>query len=42
MAKQPWKAWHEVVKIRKDLEKGDLPLHLFAADLYEVDRKSVV
>ena len=36
MAKQPWKAWHEVVKIRKDLEKGGLPLHLFAADLYEV------
>lgn len=36
MAKQPWKPWHEVVKIRKDLEKGDLPLHLFAADLYEV------
>ena len=36
MAKQPWKAWHEVVKLREDLRSGDLPLHLFAADLYEV------
>lgn len=36
MAKQPWKTWHEVVKLRNDLLTGDLPLHLFAADLYEV------
>jgi hypothetical protein len=36
MAKQPWKPWHEVVKLRNDLRSGDLPLHLFAADLYEV------
>lgn len=36
MAKQPWKAWHEVVKLRNDLRSGDLPLHMFAADLYEV------
>jgi len=36
MAKQPWKPWHEVVKLRSDLRSGDLPLHLFAADLYEV------
>ena len=36
MAKQPWKPWHEVVKLRADLQSGDLPLHLFAADLYEV------
>ena len=36
MAKQPWKMWHEVVKLRDDLRSGDLPLHLFAADLYEV------
>lgn len=36
MAKQPWKPWHEVVKLRDDLRSGDLPLHLFAADLYEV------
>ncbi len=36
MAKQPWKPWHEVVKLRADLQSGELPLHLFAADLYEV------
>lgn len=36
MAKQPWKPWHEVVKLRDDLKSGDLPLHIFAADLYEV------
>ena len=36
MAKQPWKAWHEVVTLRDDLKSGDLPMHLFAADLYEV------
>src|ERR1017187_6607756 len=36
MAKLPWKAWHEVVKLRDDLRSGDLPLYLFAADLYEV------
>jgi len=36
MAKLPWKPWHEVVKLRDDLRSGDLPLNLFAADLYEV------
>ena len=36
MAKPPWKPWHEVVKLRDDLRSGDLPLHMFAADLYEV------
>lgn len=36
MAKQPWKPWHEVVKLRNDLRSGELPLHMFAADLYEV------
>lgn len=36
MAKLPWSKWHEVVKLRSDLRSGDLPLHLFAADLYEV------
>jgi hypothetical protein len=36
MAKLPWKPWHEVVKLRKDLETGDLSLQMFAADLYEV------
>ncbi|MBU0652986.1 MAG: DUF499 domain-containing protein, partial [Proteobacteria bacterium] len=36
MTKLPWKPWHEVVKLRDDLRSGDLPLHLFAADLYDV------
>jgi len=36
MAKLPWKPWHEVVKLRDDLRSGELPMHLFAADLYEV------
>jgi hypothetical protein len=36
MAKQPWKPWHEVVKLREDLRSGELPMHMFAADLYEV------
>jgi len=36
MSKQPWKPWHNVVKLRDDLRSGDLPLHMFAADLYEV------
>ncbi len=36
MAKLSWKPWHEVVQLRSDLRSGDLPLHMFAADLYEV------
>ncbi|MCZ7591035.1 MAG: DUF499 domain-containing protein [Kiritimatiellae bacterium] len=36
MMKTPWKPWHEVVKIRDDLRSGELPMHMFAADLYEV------
>jgi hypothetical protein len=36
VAKQAWKPWHEVVRLREDLRSGDLPLHMFAADLYEV------
>ena len=36
MTKLSWKTWHEVVKLRDDLRSGDLPLHIFAADLYEV------
>lgn len=36
MAKHPWKSWHEVVTLRDDLKSGELPLHMFAADLYEV------
>jgi len=40
MAKLPWKSWHEVVKLREDLRSGELPLHMFAADLYEVMMQS--
>ncbi|MBE0537368.1 MAG: ATP-binding protein [Phycisphaerae bacterium] len=36
MARQPWKAWHEVVKLRQDLRSGELAMHMFAADLHEV------
>jgi hypothetical protein len=36
MNRLPWKPWHEVVKLRDDLRSGELPLHMFAADLYEV------
>lgn len=36
MAKLPWKPWHEVVRLREDLRSGELPLHMFAADLHEV------
>lgn len=36
MTKLPWKPWHEVVKLRDDLRSGELPMHMFAADLYEV------
>lgn len=36
MAKLPWKPWHEVVRLRDDLRSGELALHMFAADLYEV------
>jgi len=36
MAKLNWKPWHQVVKLRDDLKSGELPLHMFAADLYEV------
>ena len=36
MAKLPWKAWHEVVKLQENLRTGELFLHMFAADLYEV------
>ena len=27
MAKQPWKPWHEVVKLRADLQSGKLPIY---------------
>ena len=36
MAKQPWKPWHKVVTLRDDLKTGELAMHMFAADLYEV------
>ena len=36
MSRLPWKRWSEVVQLREDLRSGDLPLHMFAADLYEV------
>jgi predicted AAA+ superfamily ATPase len=37
MANNPtWKRWHEVVQLRKELKTGDLPLNIFAADLYDV------
>ncbi len=38
--KKPWKSWHEVVALRDDLKSGELPLHMFAADLYEVVMQS--
>jgi len=28
--------WHEVVRLRDDLKSGELPLAVFAADLYDV------
>ena len=40
MAKLPWKPWHEVVRLRDDLRSGELPMHMFAADLYEVMMQS--
>jgi hypothetical protein len=36
MPKLPWTPWHKVVRLREDLRSGELPLHMFAADLYEV------
>ena len=36
MVKNPWKSWHEVVTLRDDLKSGELPLSMFAADLYDV------
>lgn len=39
MSKNPWKPWHDVVKIREDLRSGELSLAMFAADLYDVAMK---
>ena len=36
MPRPPWKPWHEVVKLWDDLRSGELPMHMFAADLYDV------
>lgn len=36
MSTLPWTPWHEVVELRDDLKSGDLPLSMFAADLYDV------
>jgi hypothetical protein len=37
MSKLDWKPWHDVVQVRDDLKQGgDLPLAMFAADLYAV------
>src|SRR5947209_19391921 len=36
MSKLPWKPWHEVVKLREDLQSGELSLQMFAADLCEL------
>ena len=36
MSRLPWKRWYEVVQLREDLLSGELPLHMFDADLYEV------
>lgn len=40
MARLPWKPWHEIVALRDDLKSGELSLHMFAADLYEVLMKN--
>ena len=36
MTKPSWTPWHKAVALRQDLKSGELPLHMFAADLYEV------
>jgi len=36
MNKYLWTPWHQVVGLRPDLKSGELPLAMFAADLYDV------
>ena len=36
MNKLQWTPWHQVVRLRDDLKSGELPLAIFAADLYDV------
>jgi hypothetical protein len=31
-----WTPWHEVVQLREDLKNNELPLSMFAADVYDV------
>ena len=33
--------WHEVVRLRDDLKSGELPLAVFAADLFKPPRSRV-
>lgn len=40
MARRNWKSWHEIVQLRNELKTGELALHMFAADLYEVLMRS--
>jgi hypothetical protein len=35
-SKLTWKPWHEVVQLRRELKTGELPLSIFAADIYDV------
>lgn len=36
MSNLSWTSWHKVVTLRPDLRSGELPLAIFAADLYDV------
>src|SRR5262249_58317675 len=36
MAKLAWTPWHKVVRLREDVQSGELSLAIFAADLYDV------
>lgn len=36
MSNLSWTPWHKVVTLRPDLRSGELPLAIFAADLYDV------
>src|SRR5215470_4207512 len=36
MAKLAWSPWHKVVRLREDVQSGELSLAIFAADLYDV------
>jgi hypothetical protein len=36
MSRIAWTPWHQVVQLREDLKSKELPLSIFAADLYDV------